>query len=55
MNRKHFLKAGSLAGAATFLGTNTAFAKNLADNSIDKLVDAKAIISSRHCHTAKVF
>jgi Fe-Mn family superoxide dismutase len=40
MNRKHFLKAGSLAGAATFLGTNTAFAKNLADNSIDKLVDA---------------
>ncbi|MDB5275986.1 MAG: Manganese/iron superoxide dismutase [Ferruginibacter sp.] len=40
MNRMHFLKAGSLAGAATFLGTNTAFAKNLADNSIDKLVDA---------------
>ncbi|MEO6357378.1 MAG: superoxide dismutase [Ferruginibacter sp.] len=40
MNRKHFLKAGSLAGAGTLLGTNTAFAKNLTDNSIDKLVDA---------------
>ena len=40
MNRKNFLKAGTLAGAATILGTNTAFAKNLTDNDIDKLVDA---------------
>lgn len=40
MNRKNFLKAGSLAGAATILGTTNAFAKNLTDNDIDKLVDA---------------
>ena len=40
MNRKNFLKAGSLAGAATLLGTTNVFAKNLVDNDIDKLVDA---------------
>lgn len=40
MNRKSFLKAGTLAGAVTILGTNNAFAKNLTDNDIDKLVDA---------------
>jgi Fe-Mn family superoxide dismutase len=40
MNRKDFLKAGSLAGAASLLTVNNAFAKNLADNDIDKLVDA---------------
>ena len=40
MNRKHFLKAGTLAGAATIIGDNNAFAKNLTDNDIDKLVDA---------------
>ncbi len=39
MNRKSFLKAGSLAGAATILGSTNAFAKNLVDNDIDKLVD----------------
>lgn len=40
MNRKNFLKAGTIAGAATLLSTtNSAFAQNLADNSIDKLVD----------------
>ena len=39
MNRKNFLKSGSLAGAATLLGTSNAFAQNLADNDIDKLVD----------------
>ena len=40
MNRKDFLKAGSLVGAASLLTVNNAFAKNLADNDIDKLVDA---------------
>lgn len=40
MNRKHFLKAGTLAGAATLLGTQNAFAKNLVANDIDKLTDA---------------
>lgn len=40
MNRKSFLKAGSLAGAATLLGSTNAFAKNLTDNDIDKLADA---------------
>ncbi len=40
MNRKIFLKAGTLAGAATLFAANNAFAQNLADNPIDKLVDA---------------
>ena len=40
MNRKKFLKAGTLAGAATLLAGNNAFAQNLTDNPIDKLVDA---------------
>lgn len=39
MNRKDFLKAGSLAGAATILSTSNAFTQNLVSNSIDKLVD----------------
>ena len=39
MNRKIFLKAGSLAGAVTILGSTNAFAKNFVDNDIDKLVD----------------
>lgn len=40
MNRANFLKSGSLLGAATLLATTNAFAANLADNNIDKLVDA---------------
>lgn len=40
MDRKKFLKSGTLAGAATLLTTCNAFAKNLTDNPIDKLVDA---------------
>ncbi|RTY77487.1 superoxide dismutase [Flavobacterium sp. LS1P28] len=41
MNRKEFLKSSTLLGAASLiLPTNNAFATNLADNSIDKLVDA---------------
>lgn len=40
MNRKDFLKSGTLAGAATLLATSNAFAQNLTSNSIDKLVDA---------------
>ena len=40
MNRANFLKSGSLLGAATLLATTNAFASNLADNNIDKLVDA---------------
>ena len=40
MNRKNFLKAGSLAGAATLLSTGNAFTQNLTDNPIDKLTDA---------------
>ena len=41
MNRKDFLKSGTLAGAATLVGTNNAFAQNLTSNPIDKLVDAE--------------
>jgi Fe-Mn family superoxide dismutase len=40
MNRKSFLKAGAITGAASLLGNTNAFAKNLTDNDIDKLVDA---------------
>ena len=40
MNRKDFLRSGALVGAGTLLTTNNAFAKNLATNDIDKLVDA---------------
>jgi len=41
MNRKDFLKSGTLFGAAALvLPTTNAFSKNLADNNIDKLVDA---------------
>ncbi len=40
MNRKDFLKAGCMASAATLLSTSNAFAKNLTDNPVDKLVDA---------------
>ncbi|MBS1513060.1 MAG: superoxide dismutase [Bacteroidetes bacterium] len=40
MDRKKFLKAGALAGAATLISTPNAFAQNLVDNDIDKLVDA---------------
>ena len=40
MKRKDFLKTGALAGAATLIGVNNAFAKNLTYNNIDKLVDA---------------
>lgn len=40
MNRKKFLQAGTLAGAATLLSVNNAFAQNLTVNPIDKLVDA---------------
>ncbi|MES2777191.1 MAG: superoxide dismutase [Bacteroidota bacterium] len=39
MNRKDFLKSGTIAGAATLLATNNAFAQNLTANPIDKLVD----------------
>ena len=39
MNRKDFLKTGTLAGAATLLTGNNAFAKNLTVNNIDKLAD----------------
>ena len=38
MNRKDFLKAGSLASAATLLSTKNAFAQNLSNNPIDKLI-----------------
>lgn len=40
MNRKDFLKAGTLASAATLISTSNAFAQNLSNNPIDRLVDA---------------
>src|SRR5690349_24911646 len=40
MDRKDFLKIGALSSAATIIGTNNAFAQNLTNNNIDKLVDA---------------
>ena len=38
MNRKFFLKAGTFFGAGTLISSN-AFAQNLVNNDIDKLVD----------------
>ena len=43
MNRKHFLKSGALAGAASLFGTTHAFSQNLADNEMDKLVGADGL------------
>ena len=40
MNRKDFLKAGALTGAGSFVSSQYAFAENLTNNSIDRLVDA---------------
>lgn len=40
MNRKDFLKTGSLLSAAIVLPATDSFSKNMADNSIDKIVDA---------------
>ena len=40
MNRGDFLKSGVLAGAAGLMSNNNAFAQNLTNNNIDKLVDA---------------
>jgi Fe-Mn family superoxide dismutase len=40
MNRKEFLKTGSLLGAAVLIPMTNAFSKNLANSAIDKLVDA---------------
>ena len=40
MDRKAFLKAGSLAGTASLITTSNAFTQNLVNNDIDKLVDA---------------
>jgi len=40
MNRKDFLKSGTLAGAATLLSTTNAFAQNLINNDMDQLDDA---------------
>jgi superoxide dismutase, Fe-Mn family len=40
MNRSDFLKTSTILGAASLLPNNSVFANNLAQNGIDKLVDA---------------
>ena len=40
MKRKDFLRSGTLIGAGSLLSTQNAFAQNLNNNPIDKLVDA---------------
>lgn len=40
MNRKDFFKTSTILGAATLLPTNSVFSQNLAENGMDKLVDA---------------
>jgi Fe-Mn family superoxide dismutase len=40
MDRKEFLTKGALIGAASIIGSNNAFAQNLTNNNVDKLVDA---------------
>lgn len=39
MERKQFIKTGTLLGISSTLASTNAFANNLTDNSIDKLVD----------------
>ena len=39
MDRKDFLKTGLILGGATLVPTASAFAQNLTENNIDKLVD----------------
>ncbi|HET6990377.1 MAG TPA: superoxide dismutase [Bacteroidia bacterium] len=39
MDRKDFLKAGTLVGTALLLPTNNLFSQNIIENGIDKLVD----------------
>lgn len=40
MNRKDFFKTSAILGGATLLPNNSVFSQNLAENGIDKLVDA---------------
>lgn len=40
MNRKDFFKTSAILGGATLLPNNSVFAQNLAENGMDKLVDA---------------
>jgi superoxide dismutase, Fe-Mn family len=40
MNRQDFLKTSTILGAASLLPSNSVFANNMAQNGIDKLVDA---------------
>jgi superoxide dismutase, Fe-Mn family len=40
MNRKDFIKASALTGAGSIISSQFAFADNLTNNSIDRLVDA---------------
>jgi superoxide dismutase, Fe-Mn family len=40
MNRQDFLRTSTILGAATLLPSNSVFANNIAQNGIDKLVDA---------------
>jgi superoxide dismutase, Fe-Mn family len=39
MDRKDFLSNGALVLGASIIGSNNAFAQNLTNNNIDKLVD----------------
>ncbi len=41
MNRNDFLKTGLILGGTSLLPDNSVFSQNLADNGIDKLVDAQ--------------
>jgi superoxide dismutase, Fe-Mn family len=40
MNRKDFLKTSTILGGATLLPNNSIFAQNIAENGMDRLVDA---------------
>lgn len=40
MNRKDFFKTSAILGGATLLPNNSVFSQNLAENGMDKLVDA---------------
>ncbi len=47
MNRKDFLKSSALIGTSSIIASNNAFARNLINNNIDKLVDANGIFTQQ--------
>lgn len=55
MNRKEFIKTSTLLGASTLLPSDSVFSHNLAENGIDRLVDAQGNFTLQPLPYAKNF